>query len=273
MVCGMVVLLSPRFFAASVTTAFQAGAQGGVIVSAYINGAGPFRMLLDTGATHSAVTDDVVESAGARAVARTVVVSTTGETMRAVVSLDRIEVGTVVRENVLPSVARRGAFGDGVHGLIGQDILSTLRYTLDFRRRTVEWHDAATVPAGPAFRLAFEQGRFLVTLPQGATTLRLVPDSGAACLVLFGELVTGADTGDTVGLFTADGGVPARQVRLRELRIGDRIVRGLVAVRVDRPNRHPAEGDGLLPLHLFERVTFDGPGRQLILGRMRGPAS
>jgi predicted aspartyl protease len=269
----MAVLFSPRFLAASVTTAFQAGAQGGVIVNAYINGAGPFRLLLDTGATHSAITDDIVEAAGARAVARTIVVSATGDTIRAVVTLDRLEVGPIVKENILPSIARRGAFGDGIHGLIGQDVLSTLRYTLDFKRRTVEWHDATTMPAGPAFRLAFEQGRFLVTLPQGTITLRLVPDSGAACLVLFRELVTGADTGETVGLLTADGVLQAQQVRLRELRIGDRIVRGLVAMRVDRPNRHPAEGDGLLPLHLFERVTFDGPGRQLILGRMWGPAS
>jgi predicted aspartyl protease len=230
-------------------------------------------MLLDTGATHSAITDDVVESAGARAVARTVVVSTTGDTIRTVVTLDRLEVGPIVKENTLPSVARRGAFGQGIHGLIGQDILSTLRYTLDFKRRTVEWHDATTMPAGPAFRLAFEQGRFLVALPQGVTTLRMVPDSGAGCLVMFRELVTGSEDGDTVELITADGVVTARHVRLRALQIGDRIVRGLVAVRVDRPNRHPAEGDGLLPLHLFERVTFDGPGRQLILGRMRGPVS
>lgn len=270
---GMAVLFSPRFVAAGVTTPFQAGAQHGVIVNAYINGVGPFRMLLDTGATHSAITDDIVEAAGARAVARTTVVSATGDAMRAVVALDRLEVGPIVKENILPSIARRGAFGDGIHGIIGQDVLSTLRYTLDFKRWTVEWHDATTMPAGPAFRLAFEQGRFLVALPQGATILRMVPDSGAGCLVMFRELVTGSDTGDTVELFTADGVLAARRVRLRALQIGDRMIRGVMAVRVDRPNRQPAEGDGLLPLHLFERVTFDGPGRQLILGRMRGPAS
>jgi predicted aspartyl protease len=270
---GMAVLLSPRFLTASVTTAFQAGAQGGVVVDAYINGAGPFRLLLDTGATHSAITGDIVEAAGARAVARTVVVSATGDAIRAVVTLDRLEVGPIVKENILPSIARRGSFGDGIHGLIGQDVLSTLRYTLDFKRRTVEWHDATTMPGGPAFRLAFEQGRFLVALPQGVTTLRMVPDSGACCLVMFRELVTVSDNGDTVELITADGIVTARHVRLRALQIGDQIVRGVMAVRVDRPNLQPAEGDGLLPLHLFERVTFDGPGRRLILGRMWGPAS
>jgi len=37
--------------------AVSARDQGGVIVPATINGAGPFRMLLDTGATHSAITE------------------------------------------------------------------------------------------------------------------------------------------------------------------------------------------------------------------------
>lgn len=269
MVCGMVVLLSPRFLAASVTTAFRADTQAGVIVEARINGAGPFRMVLDTGATHSAITDDVVEATGARAVARTVVVSATGDAVRAVVSLDRLEVGPIVRENILPSVAPRGVFGEGIHGLIGQDVLSTLRYTLDFTRQTVEWHDGRSMPAGPALRLAFEQGRFLVALRNGATTLRMVPDSGAGGLVLFRDFVTASYAGGTVQLSTADGVVMGRRLRLRELRIGDRSLRDVAAVHVDRPDRQPAEGDGLLPLHLFERVTFDGPARLLILGESR----
>jgi len=38
-------------------------------------------------------------------------------------------------------------------------------------------------------------------------------------------------------------------------------MRDVPAVALDRPNRRPAEGDGLLPLHIFDRVTFDGPAR------------
>jgi hypothetical protein len=43
-------------------------------------------------------------------------------------------------------------------------------------------------------------------------------------------------------------------------------MRDVPAVNIARPKPDPAEGDGLLPLHLFERVTFDGPARVLILG-------
>jgi hypothetical protein len=33
----------------------------------------------------------------------------------------------------------------------------------------------------------------------------------------------------------------------------------------ERHRSEPAEVDGLLPLHLFDRVTVDGPGRRLIV--------
>jgi hypothetical protein len=60
--------------------------------------------------------------------------------------------------------------------------------------------------------------------------------------------------------------VPARQIVVRELRVGGKILRDVAGVAVDGRDRLPAEGDGLLPLHLFDRVTFDGPSRVLILG-------
>jgi hypothetical protein len=80
--------------------------------------------------------------------------------------------------------------------------------------------------------------------------------------------VTGniVETGEMVEVVTAQAGRRARHVRLRELRLGNRTMRDVPAVSIERSDPRPAEGDGLLPLHLFERVTFDGPGRVLILG-------
>ena len=268
---ALVLLATPRLWAGSTTT-FQLGPQGGVMVPVMVNGSGPFIMLLDTGATHSAISEDVAAIAGARAVAKGTVISPIGETVRAIVSIDRLVVGPISADNVLPSVVPTGSFDvEGkIHGLIGQDVLAWLRYTLDFKRRVVEWHDEAPPRRGIALRLAYEDGRFLVSVPQGHTTLRLVPDSGAGGLVLFnaagrasGNIV---DTGQTVQLDTATAGRRARHVRLRELRFGPRTMRDVPAVLIERLDPRPAEGDGLLPLHLFERVTFDGPSRLLILG-------
>ena len=115
------------------------------MVPVMVNGHGPFIMLLDTGATHSAISEDVAAIAGARAVAKSTVISPVGETVRAIVSIDRLVVGPISADNVLPSVVPAGSFdAEGkIHGLIGQDVLARLRYTLDFKRRVVEWHDEA----------------------------------------------------------------------------------------------------------------------------------
>jgi predicted aspartyl protease len=268
---AIVVLSTPRLWASS-TTPFQPGPQGGVIVPVMLNGQGPFMLLLDTGASHSAITDEVAAAIGAKVVARSTVITTTGETVRTIVAIDRLNVGPVSADHVLPSVVPARAFDEEgrVQGLIGQDVLAWLRYTLDFRRRTVVWHDSAPEPRGTALPLSFEHGRFLVSLPQGRTTLRLVPDSGAGAFVVYefaGRTPFNiAETGGTVELSSADASRLARHVRLRELRLGDRIIRNLAAVAISLKDHQPAEGDGLLPLHLFDRVTFDGPARLLIVG-------
>lgn len=268
---AIVLLATPRLWAGS-TTAFQLGDQGGVIVTVMLNGAGPFAMLLDTGATHSAITAEVAAATGAPTVATSNVISPAVDTIRPIVEIDELSLGPITADLVLPSVVPNASFdADGkIQGLIGQDVLATLRYTLDFKRRVIEWHDQAPPRWGLVLQLAFEHGRFLVSLPQDRTTLRLVPDSGAGGLVLFN--VAGrvsqniVDMGETVELVTAQGGRRARRVRLRELRLGNRTMRDVPAVTLERADPRPAEGDGLLPLHLFERVTFDGPSRLLILG-------
>ena len=242
------------------------------MVPVTVNASGPFMMLLDTGATHSVISEEVAARARAKAVAKSPVISPIGETMRAVVSIDRLTVGPVAAEGVLPSVVPARSFDPKgkIHGLIGQDVLASLRYTLDFKRRIVEWHEEAPTPRGTRLTLAFEHGRFFVSLPQNDVTLRLVPDSGAGGIVLF--QVAGrpnhniVDIGEPVEVATAEGSRWARGVRLRELRLGSRTIRDIPAVTLERPDPRPADGDGLLPLHLFERVTFDGPARLLIVG-------
>jgi predicted aspartyl protease len=268
---AIVLLATPRLWAGS-TTPFQLGEQGGVIVPVMVNGSGPFPMLLDTGATHSAITEDVAARVQAKPVARSTVITPAGEMLRTIVAVDRINVGSITAEHVLPSVVPARALDPErqLHGLIGQDVLAKLRYTLDFKARTVEWHEQTPSRRGVRLPLTFEHGRFLVALQQDSCTLRLVPDSGAGAIVLFeapGRMPLAiAETSATVELSTAHATRSARPVRVRELRVGHRILRDVPAVTIEHADRHPAEGDGLLPVHLFERVTFDGPARLLILG-------
>ena len=262
------LLATPRLLAGS-TTPFRLGEQGGVIVPVMVDGAGPFQMLLDTGATHSAITERVRAIVGAKAVAQSHVISPTTTTLRPVVAVEDWSVGPITVDVVLPTVVPDGSFDREakIEGLIGQDVLAGLRFTIDFRRRVIEWRDTPAT-GDIALHLAFERGRFLITLPH--STVRLVPDSGAGAIVLFevaGRLPLDVlETGQMVEFSVSDATTRARRVKIRELRLGSRRIRNLAAVAITRTDLDPAEGDGLLPLHLFERVTFDGPARLLILG-------
>ena len=51
--------------AQSTTTSFTLDPHGGIVVAAVFNGAGPYRILLDTGANHSSISEDVARAIGA----------------------------------------------------------------------------------------------------------------------------------------------------------------------------------------------------------------
>lgn len=262
-----------RLLSAGTSTPFTLADQGGILVAVMLNGTGPFTLAIDTGANHSAIADDVAIRIGAPAIAQAIVSSSAGNRMRTLVRVQRLAFGPVTAgadATVIPraALAAMGAFD----GVIGQDVLAALCYTIDFDRRRIVWHDepASVAGARAVLTMTFDYGRFLVELPQRGSVLRLVPDSGAGGLVLFqgaGRVLPdliGPRGG--IGLATFEGRIDAETVHVRELRIGGSTFRNLPAVLVDRAANRPADGDGLLPLHLFNRVTFDGRAGRLIVG-------
>src|SRR5690242_14700824 len=102
-----------------------------------INGHGPYRLVLDTGATHSAVIPQVVDSLGiSLAEARTVrVTGVTGSAIVPTIAVDRMEVGELSMDSAhLPVVA--DVFG-GAQGVLGTEGLSDKRILIDFGRDLV----------------------------------------------------------------------------------------------------------------------------------------
>ena len=128
---------------------------GRVWAPVLINGRGPYRLVLDTGASHSAIIAQVADSLGIP-VAEFASVRVTGVTGSAVVpsiSVDRLEVGDLTIEPVmLPIVA--DVFG-GAQGVLGTEGLADKRILIDFGRDRVvisrsrgnlDKHDFATLP-------------------------------------------------------------------------------------------------------------------------------
>jgi predicted aspartyl protease len=257
--------------AGSQSTRFTTGPQGGVIVPVMLNGAGPFQMLLDTGASHSSVSEELAASLQLPAVARSLVQSPAGERERLVTQVDHLVIGPH-EISVMPAIIPKPylAIAGHVSGIVGQDVLAGLRYTIDYLNRRIEWDErrepseAGSVAVLP---MSFRDGLPVVQLPQPAGMLTLVADSGAGGLILFernGQVLPAMTAEGDVRLETLHGASLARNVRVDRFRVGVAIFRDLPAVVLKGAEAY--RGDGLLPLHMFSRVTMDGPGGRLIVG-------
>jgi hypothetical protein len=69
-------------------------------------------------------------------------------------------------------------------------------------------------------------------------------------------------------LKTTSGAAEVRLARMQELQVGSLTLRDVPAAVVERDASEPAEIDGLLPLHLFDRVTVDGPRKRLTIEKL-----
>jgi hypothetical protein len=247
---------------------------GGIVVTGTIGGTGPFRFVVDTGSNRSAITTEVARRLDLRPSAHTLMVTPSGRRACPLVRVSGLSIGRApsVERQLLVLPAGDIAASRRVDGLIGQDVLAGLVYTIDYRRRRIVWHDDERLaPGGARLELTLADGRALVSLPQTpprGATLRLVPDSGADGLVLF----TGRDRPavamtplDIAGLRTLAGERLVRRALLDVLEVGDVRLRAQVALLVGGTPEGDLLGDGLLPLHLFTRVTFNGPAGYLVV--------
>jgi predicted aspartyl protease len=237
--------------------------RGGIIVPVTIGGAGPFRFILDTGSSRTAIADELAAEVASRIVARTEVVSSAGAEIHAVTQLERVEVAgaraAVLLASVVPA-ARLRTIGSGIRGILGQDFLSDLNYTLDYRRGRLTWDGENTVScqSRSALPLISAEGRYVVLVAQerSARSLRLVPDTGSDSLVLFAPRGTldPASTRDAMAVTALTGTTRARTGRGPTLIVGDVPLQNAAAVMVERDDDG---ADGLLPLHVFGSVSFN----------------
>jgi len=279
-VCSFVLLSLTGTSATTVgiaipATPFRAGAHHEPIIAVRVNGEGPFAFVLDTGSTHTSVGHALARKLGAPVVAKTTVTSSLGQHVQPVVNLQSLEVGPRTAMQVLATEISDESLGNKreVQGVLGQDVLGSLVYTLDFAGRRVEWNaDVASFSSRAfALNLRSERGRFLAELPQHQSTLWLVPDSGAETLVLYehphARLPSLIRTGGMALMSTVSDQRAVETVHVSRLIVGDANLTDVPAVLVKHDEEDPSLGDGLLPLAMFERVTFDGPGRRLIVQR------
>ncbi len=202
--------------------------------------------------------------------------TSTGREWRPVVNLDQTAIGGAQSEGLLASVApaaQLDGVARGIEGIIGQDFLFDLNYTLDYRRKRLAWRDDAAYADGVRLPLVAQEGRYLVRIASGGgdRTVLLVPDSGSSGFVAYERngrtnlRLRGA--AGAAAVRSLSGGQFARTMTLDELRLGSLTVRDQRVAVVARDRDDVAEGDGVLPLHLFASVSFNAREQCLVLRR------
>lgn len=160
---------------------------GRVWVPVYINGKGPFRLVLDSGATRSALIPGVIASLELRTGMTPPVMlrGVTGTAIAATVRLDRLTVGDLqVGPSTVPIVA--DAFG-GADGLLGTEGMRDKRIFIDFRHDFINISRSQNRRAAPGFDtipfLKDELNLLVVKVTIGNRQVRAIIDTGAQATV------------------------------------------------------------------------------------------
>lgn len=242
--------LSLRFSLLILATAWTAAAtplavrQGRPVVDGvYVNGNGPFRFLLDTGAESSQLDVRVAKEIGLVAEYRVELAALGG--MRRVPGVGGVRVrlgeAEAASELLLTGLDGVRAWAPDVQGVLGQSFLGRFDYRLDFRAGRVEFgaHER------PGIRAELERR---TGVPVVFTSLgRMIVDTGTERLIVFGTARGGA-----MILRTAAGIAAAEKVGTKELVIEGVALRTPGAYSVSRPAGMGV--DGLVPATMFAAV-------------------
>lgn len=235
----------------------------GVVVPVQIDGQGPFQFLLDTGTTSTVIRFDLAARLGIAAATPVEVTTATGTRTAALAHVATVGFGPALLDDVevvvheMPAVRR----GDPhILGILGQDVLSQLPFTLDHRRRRIVFGPARLPLTRRAERVGDRPVLDADLTCEGGRSVRLALDSGIGGLLLYDGrgLPSGAAT-HWVTAETNAGTQALRGARLDALCVGALRLGHLAVALKDDGDRRPRGEDGLLPTSLFARVHFDGP--------------
>jgi predicted aspartyl protease len=125
---------APEDFAAGATRSDRLGR---VVAPVMVNGQGPFRFIVDTGANRSAVSDTLAARLGLTPHGTDTVHSVQGVSVAPIVNVERLQYGDVtLSASAVPVLG--GNVLAGEHGLLGVDGMSGRRLRLDFERNCIE---------------------------------------------------------------------------------------------------------------------------------------
>jgi hypothetical protein len=253
---ALICVLMPIIAVAGDTVPLRLARNYPIVEGVYINGGGPYRFLLDTGAQTSAVRADVAERLRLRPAYRIEMATHAGSHDMVATIADRVSLGGQSVEQVelaVHELAGIRCVDRAVQGVLGQNFLSKFNYLLDYRNRRLVFDDEEA----KGERIPFERvdGRPAIRAVSGGKLWRLVLDSGASDLIFFADAGEWGATSGKARLVATGSQRDVRMTWLPEMRVGAEVMRN-IAVGVGPRDSARAE-DGLLPTALFRGVYFD----------------
>jgi predicted aspartyl protease len=189
-VCAVVALAAPAF---ARDGAVEAGPQfaapttadgiGRVVAPVFVNGQGPYRFIVDTGANRSTLSPRLARALGidVAGAPRQLVHGVTGAEPAPTVRLDELRAGRLARQNVEASVVANRIHANA-DGMLGADHVAGARLVIDFRRDRIELLSSSPTPHPSTFVLPAQMrfGRLpLVSVRIGGVLAKAVIDTGA----------------------------------------------------------------------------------------------
>jgi predicted aspartyl protease len=157
---------------------------GRVVVPVMINGRGPFRFIVDTGANHSTISPQLAHVLGLTpADGSTVVVNgITGAAQTSFVTVDRLQAGELLIDGTALPVVWAPVMA-GADGILGASGLKEKSLLIDFQRNRVEIaHHVETFARAQSIRihaLSLSHGLIAVDASVGRTRVTAIVDTGA----------------------------------------------------------------------------------------------
>jgi predicted aspartyl protease len=214
-----------------------------ILEAVYLNGQGPFRMMVDTGNASSLIRPKVAQRLGGKAAYSVDRVTSAGVRRVPVVVIDQLTIGAAADRQIEAMVGDVAM--DGVDGVLGQSWLVRHDYLLDYKNRRLVL-DGAAPEGATRTNLRSVEGRPAVAALVDGAAQDLVVDSGADILVLFEHKPRSARG----GILLTNGQSADAELGSARVAFGDSREQRMGAARVSSTQL----SGGLLPANSFRAV-------------------
>ena len=223
-----------------------------VLKEVYLNGQGPFRMMVDTGAVSCLIRPAVAKRLGLRPVYAVEHATVAGVKRVPAAILDDLRIGSVCDKGIESMITDVKL--PGVDGVLGQSWLLRHNYLLDYRGRRLML-GAPQPGRGIRAALRWSDGRPIIAAEVDGRPQDLVLDSGASVLVLFGR-----STLSSPAMVVCNGGSVEGGMDTARITIGAIYTRLMPTAEV---NASPTPG--LLPASAFASVYISNRDGVVVL--------